>query len=45
MPPVKFYLRFSRPAEKAAAAPLALQVCPAPHQPAALVSQMRQFHL
>ena len=42
---IDFELAFARPAEKAEAAALALQMCPAFHQPAALIGQMRQLDL
>ena len=44
-PPVNFDLAFPRPAQKAEAATLAFQVRPGPHQPRALIFQMRQFNL
>ena len=42
---VGFDLRLARPAEKAETAALTLKVGPRPHQPAALVREMRQFDL
>ena len=44
-PPVNFDLAFPRPAQKAEAAALAFQVRPGPHQPRALILQMREFNL
>ena len=44
-PPVSLNLRLARPAEKPEPAALPFQMGPGPHQPAALVIQMRQFNL
>src|SRR6202042_2369142 len=44
-PTVGFNLRFARTTQKSEAATLALQMCPAPYQPAALPGEMGEFDL
>ena len=44
-PPVQFQLRFAGSAQKAEAAPLALQMGPGANQPRPLIGQRRQFNL